>query len=72
MTNDHVVSMWSSELEAVAAAGGLFTLVNHPQVTGRPYRLDTLRRIVVIARELDAWIANGAQINEHWRTRSVH
>ena len=66
--NDHVVSLWSSELEGIRDMGGLFTLVNHPQVTGRPYRIDTLRRIIMKAREMDAWIANGEEINAHWRS----
>ena len=68
MTNDHVVSLWWSELEGIREVGGLFTLVNHPQVTGRPYRIDTLRRIIMYAREVDAWIANGEDINAHWRS----
>lgn len=67
-TNDHVVSVWSCELEGIREVGGLFTLVNHPQVTGRPYRIDTLRRTIKLAREMDAWIANGEQINAHWRS----
>jgi peptidoglycan/xylan/chitin deacetylase (PgdA/CDA1 family) len=72
MTNDHVVSLWSSEMEAVAASGGLFTLVNHPQVTGRPFRTDTLRQILAKAIAMDAWIANGEQINDHWRRAATN
>ena len=67
-TNDHVVSVWSSELEGIREVGGLFTLVNHPQVTGRPYRIDTLRRTIRLAREMDAWIASGEEINAHRRS----
>ena len=67
MTNDHVVSVWSNELDGIAGLGGLFTLVNHPQVTGRPYRLATLYRIILRAREAGAWIANGEELNRYWR-----
>ncbi len=70
MTNDHVVSMWSAEMDAVARLGGLFTLINHPQVTGRPYRLTTLDSILARARDLGAWIANGLELNRFWRQRA--
>jgi len=46
MTNEHVISLWTSELRGIERIGGLFNLVCHPQVTGRPYRLLTLETIL--------------------------
>lgn len=70
MTNEHVISMWSNELDAIVRLGGLFTLVNHPQVTGRPYRLATLEAILERANASKAWIANGAAIHDHWKRQT--
>lgn len=67
-TTDEIVAIWTNELDAIHAMGGLYVLVNHPQVTGRPGRLATLDRTIARAREHgDIWIANGGQINAHWR-----
>jgi peptidoglycan/xylan/chitin deacetylase (PgdA/CDA1 family) len=46
MTNDHIFSIWSDEFRAIHRAGGLFNLVMHPQVIGRPSRLDLLQRMI--------------------------
>lgn len=42
-----------------------------PQVTGRPYRIDTLRRTITLAQEMDTRLANGEDINAHWRSLSA-
>lgn len=58
MTNDHIFAIWRDEFDAIRAAGGLYNLVMHPQVTGRPSRLMLLRRIIEhIQRSPDVWFA---------------
>jgi len=46
MTNDHIFTVWADEFDAIYQAGGLFDLVMHPQVIGRPSRLVLLRRMI--------------------------
>jgi peptidoglycan/xylan/chitin deacetylase (PgdA/CDA1 family) len=71
-TSEHIISVWRDELEGARAMGGVFVLVNHPQVTGRPGRLRTLEALLEAAKTADdVWIANGAQIDEHWRTHAA-
>jgi peptidoglycan/xylan/chitin deacetylase (PgdA/CDA1 family) len=66
--NADIVSLWTSMLDGVSGMGGLFVLVCHPQVTGRPHRLATLEAILQAARNAgDIWIAKGEQIDPYWR-----
>jgi peptidoglycan-N-acetylglucosamine deacetylase len=68
-TSREIVEIWTDELEGISAMGGLFVLVNHPQVTGRPGRLRTIDGIIERARQDPRiWIANGMEIDEHWRS----
>jgi peptidoglycan/xylan/chitin deacetylase (PgdA/CDA1 family) len=68
-TSREILEIWSDELDAIATMGGLFTLVNHPQVSGRPGRLKTVEGIIRHAQANPAiWIANGRQIDAHWRS----
>jgi peptidoglycan/xylan/chitin deacetylase (PgdA/CDA1 family) len=46
MTNDHILTVWADEFRAIHAAGGLFNLIMHPQVIGRPSRLLLLRDFI--------------------------
>lgn len=64
-----IVRIWTDELEAITEMGGLFALVQHPQVSGRPGRLQTVEGIIAAAQDLDGvWIANGAEIDAWWRS----
>lgn len=64
-----IVRIWTDELEAIADMGGLFALVQHPQVSGRPGRLQTVDGIIGAAQELPGvWIASGAEIDAWWRS----
>lgn len=57
-TKEHVLSIWSDEFRELYAWGGAVTLVMHPQITGRPMRLATLREFIAFTRELDhVWYA---------------
>jgi len=41
-----VLDLWTNELDAMRRHGCLFMLTNHPFLTGRPGRVETLRRLV--------------------------
>jgi peptidoglycan/xylan/chitin deacetylase (PgdA/CDA1 family) len=41
-----VVDMWTRELDAMRRHGCLFMLTNHPFISGRPGRLEGLRRLI--------------------------
>jgi peptidoglycan/xylan/chitin deacetylase (PgdA/CDA1 family) len=59
MTNEHVLTVWSDEFRAIYKAGGLFDLVMHPQVIGRPSRLQLLRDFIAFAQSFpNVWFAN--------------
>lgn len=67
-SNELVLALWSAEFDELVALGGLFTLVCHPQVTGRPYRLPTLRSMLAKAHSTPGvWIGRGDEIDAYWR-----
>jgi peptidoglycan/xylan/chitin deacetylase (PgdA/CDA1 family) len=41
-----VLDLWTNELDAMRRYGCLFMLTNHPFLTGRPGRVETLRRLI--------------------------
>jgi peptidoglycan-N-acetylglucosamine deacetylase len=62
MTNDHIFTVWADEFRAIHRAGGLFNLVMHPQVTGRPSRLDLLTRMIEFVQGFPGvWFCTCAQ-----------
>jgi peptidoglycan-N-acetylglucosamine deacetylase len=46
-----VLDLWTNELDAMRRHGCLFMLTNHPFLSGRPGRVETLRKLVEHARE---------------------
>ncbi|KMO36884.1 polysaccharide deacetylase family protein [Methylobacterium aquaticum] len=48
--NDHILKIWTDEFDAIYAWGGTFNLVMHPQVIGRPSRLQLLRDFIAHVR----------------------
>jgi peptidoglycan/xylan/chitin deacetylase (PgdA/CDA1 family) len=62
MTNDHIFNVWADEFRAIYRFGGLFNLVMHPQVTGRPSRLDLLSRFIEFVQGFpDVWFCTCRQ-----------
>ena len=41
-----VLDLWTNELDAMRRHGCLFMLTNHPFLSGRPGRVETLRRLI--------------------------
>lgn len=64
-TSEHVLSIWQDEFKMIREWGGVFVLVMHPQVTGRPMRLAILRDFIAFTRQFsDIWYATGREIAE--------
>ena len=61
MTNSHVLEIWQDEFQEIYKSGGLFNLVCHPQVIGRPSRLALLREFINFTMKFpNVWYATGA------------
>jgi hypothetical protein len=46
-----VLDLWTAELDAMRRHGGLFVLTCHPFLSGRPHRVEVLRRLIEHALE---------------------
>jgi len=64
-----VAELWSLELDALAADGGLFVLTNHPFVSGRASRALALERVIERALATEGlWVASLEEIAAHVET----
>jgi len=62
-TRDEVRSIWEAEFRGYHRVGGAFVLACHPQVIGRPYRLEMLDAFIGYVRSFDdVWIARCREI----------
>jgi peptidoglycan-N-acetylglucosamine deacetylase len=63
-----VLDLWTNELDAMRRHGCLFMLTNHPFLSGRPGRVETLRKLVEHARERgDVEFATAAEVAKRIR-----
>ncbi len=64
-TAEEVRSIWEAEFRGYHRLEGAFVLTMHPQIIGRPYRLELLEEMIeFVKRHDDAWIATCRQIAE--------
>jgi peptidoglycan/xylan/chitin deacetylase (PgdA/CDA1 family) len=62
----HVHQLWAEEFHAIYELGGLFVLTLHPQVIGRPSRIQMLADFVShIRSHKGVWVTNCAAIAKH-------
>ena len=67
MTNSHVLEIWREEFKEIYRCGGLFNLVCHPQVIGRPSRLALLRQFIHFTQTFPGvWYATGREVADAW------
>jgi peptidoglycan/xylan/chitin deacetylase (PgdA/CDA1 family) len=67
-TGSEVREIWEGEFRGYHALGGAFVLTMHPQVIGRPYRLEMLDDFISYVKGYgDVWIATCRQIAERVR-----
>ena len=66
-TNSHILDVWKTEFREIYRWGGLFDLVLHPQISGRPSRIAMIREMIAYIRQFpDVWLATGGEIAEAW------
>jgi peptidoglycan/xylan/chitin deacetylase (PgdA/CDA1 family) len=71
-SKSHVLSIWQDEAAELRSWGGSITLVMHPQVTGRPIRLATLREFITFTRAFgDVWYASCRDIARHFVSQEL-
>jgi peptidoglycan/xylan/chitin deacetylase (PgdA/CDA1 family) len=65
-TSAHVKQLWMEEFRAIHALGGLFVLTLHPQVIGRPSRVQMLADLISEMRALEGvWMTKCSSIAIH-------
>lgn len=62
-TADEVRSIWEGEFRGYRRFGGAWVLTMHPQIIGRPYRLELLEGMIELVKgHGDVWIATCREI----------
>jgi peptidoglycan/xylan/chitin deacetylase (PgdA/CDA1 family) len=65
-TSAHVKQLWMEEFRAIHSLGGLFVLTLHPQVIGRPSRVQMLADLISEMRAHEGvWITKCSTIANH-------
>ncbi|MBL6082011.1 polysaccharide deacetylase family protein [Belnapia sp. T18] len=65
--NSHILEIFQDEFREIYRWGGLYNLVMHPQVIGRPSRIALLREIIGFIRSFpNVWFATGTEVAEAW------
>jgi peptidoglycan/xylan/chitin deacetylase (PgdA/CDA1 family) len=68
--NGNALAIWSEEFTAIHRRRGLFVLTMHPQIIGRPSRIDMLARLIDhINCHPGVWFATGEAVADHLRAR---
>ena len=71
-SKSHVLSIWQDEFSELRSWGGSIALVMHPQITGRPVRLATLREFIAFTRAFDdVWYATCGDIARHFVSQEL-
>lgn len=66
-TNEHILKIFQDEFREIYRWGGLFDLVMHPQVIGRPSRIALLREMIAFIKTFpNVWFGTGAEIATAW------
>lgn len=67
-----VIEMWRLEFEAIYKYGGLFTLTNHPFLSGRPSRALALDGLIkYVKSHSDVWVTNLGEIAKYVREQNL-
>jgi peptidoglycan/xylan/chitin deacetylase (PgdA/CDA1 family) len=62
-TAEEVRTIWEGELRGYRRLGGAFILTMHPQIIGRPYRMELLEGLIDHVQAMpDAWVATCREI----------
>lgn len=64
---EQILAVWKAEFQELYRWGGYFDLVMHPQVSGRPSRLATLREFIAWMRRFPGvWFGTGSEVAQAW------
>jgi peptidoglycan/xylan/chitin deacetylase (PgdA/CDA1 family) len=67
-----VLEIYKEEFRAVHASGGLFVLVMHPQLSGRPSRVLMLKEFMDYVKGFDGvWLPRPIDVVEYWRSENM-
>ncbi|WP_338665283.1 polysaccharide deacetylase [Pararoseomonas sp. SCSIO 73927] len=65
--NSHILEIFQDEFREIYRWGGLYNLVMHPQVIGRPSRIALLREMIGFIKSFpNVWFATGTEVAEAW------
>jgi len=65
--NSHLREIFQDEFREIYRWGGLYNLVMHPQISGRPGRVALLREMIQWMKTFpDVWFATGAEVAQAW------
>ncbi|WPB55777.1 polysaccharide deacetylase [Xylophilus sp. GOD-11R] len=66
-TNQHMLDVYKDEFREIYRWGGLYDIIFHPQVVGRPSRIALLRELIAFIRTFPGvWFATGTEIATAW------
>lgn len=69
-TNEHVLDIWKAEFREIYRWGGMFNLLMHPQIIGRPARVAMLREFIGWIRTFPGvWFATCDEVARAWEAR---
>lgn len=67
-----VLEIYKEEFRAVHTAGGLFVLVMHPQLSGRPSRVLMLKEFMDYVKGFEGvWLPRPIDVVEYWRSENM-
>jgi len=65
-----VLEIYKEEFRAVHASGGLFTLVMHPQLSGRPSRVLMMKEFMDFVKGFEGvWLPSPRDVVDYWRAQ---
>lgn len=65
--NDHLLSIFKDEFREIYRWGGLYNIIFHPQVVGRPSRIAMLRELIAFIKTFpNVWFATGSEVADAW------
>lgn len=66
-TNEHMFNVFKEEFREIYRWGGLFDIIFHPQIVGRPSRIALLRQLIAYIRTFPGvWFATGTEVAQAW------
>jgi len=69
-TNEHILDIWKAEFREIYRWGGMFNLLMHPQIIGRPARVAMLREFIGWIRTFPGvWFTTCDEVARAWEAR---